>query len=60
MDEHIHFHNEMTDCKDYRSCKGCHCHLQDENHTACCKGEGAREMYERRQQMLEEARVSRR
>ena len=59
---HIHTHNGFGECTglDYIDCHLCHCHLQDENHTACCRGEGAREMYAQRQEMLERARASRR
>lgn len=51
-----HTHNGMEDCADYGRCDGCHCHLQDEAHTACCLGSAAREMYEARQVLIERCR----
>ena len=44
--EHPHTHNGMGYCYDYEHCQGCHCHLQDERHTACCLGTTARRMYQ--------------
>lgn len=44
-DQHIHTHNGRESCTEYASCTSCHCHLQDERHTACCTGSTAKEMY---------------
>lgn len=46
---HPHTHNGWEYCFDYQHCDGCHCHLQDERHTACCKGEAAQQLYRERQ-----------
>lgn len=54
---HTHTHNGLKDCTDYNNCSMCHCHLQDENHTACCKGAGARESYQRRQEWIKNERA---
>lgn len=56
---HVHTHNGMGVCLDYESCGLCHCHLQDEAHTACCKGKAAREMYAHRQARIENAKRER-
>ena len=49
---HTHTYNGMENCNNYHNCGDCHCHLQDEAHTACCKGGPAREFYRRRQEHL--------
>lgn len=45
--DHTHTHNGTLVCDDYDACNLCHCHYQDEDHTICCKGDAARELYQR-------------